>query len=135
MKQVFLLLILIFGAAFWGCHASFLSSSQIPVLTDYRQLDAHIGKVATIRGVVSNTKIPQIEGVDVLSDDPDLRGKLAEATGILERWTVTAEQLEADLKKYGMFAHRGPGTFYRLKKIRLNDNAQVRPLCSHNWPR
>lgn len=85
-------------------------SSKVPVLTDTADRDEFIGTLVTIRGKVINSKIPTIIGVDVRSSDPDLRGQQGEATGILERWVVTPEEIEeAD------YAHRGPGVFYRLK--------------------
>ena len=93
------------------------------VLTDYAELDAHVGELVTVRGEVSSSKIPTILGVDVQSFDPDLRGQQAEATGFLQRRVVTPESLErVD------FASRGPGVFYRLKDKDSNDEAPVRPV-------
>ena len=93
------------------------------VLTDYAELDAHVGELVTVRGEVSNSKIPTILGVDVQSSDPDLRGQQAEATGVLQRSVVTPESLErVD------FAHRGPGVFYRLKDQDSDYAAPVRPV-------
>jgi hypothetical protein len=96
------------------------------VITRRADLDAAVGKRVTLEGVVSNTKIPTILGVDVVSDNPDLRGKMARASGILHRTTVTREALDREIAKRGMFAHRGPGTYYRLVPARPND-AQVQP--------
>jgi hypothetical protein len=100
-----------------------------PVLTRADQLDSYVNQVVTLRGVVSNTKMPQILGVDVTSDNPDLRGQEAEATGTLIKWKVTQEELDADIKKYGMIPNRGTGTFYRLKSPTSAENAQVRPVA------
>jgi hypothetical protein len=94
-------------------------SQTVPVIADKSDLDAYIGKIITIKGIVSNTKIPSIIGVDISSDDPDLRGKAAKATGILIKWTVKAE----DVDKYSQ--NRGSGTFYRLKELSSDYDAQV----------
>ena len=100
--------------------------STATVLTSPGQLGTHVGQTVTLRGVVTNTKIPTILGVDVQSDDPDLRGQLAEATGVLQRWVVTPESL-AELQRNGPVANRGTGTFYRLKAPASDYTAAVRP--------
>lgn len=100
--------------------------NQPPVLTLREQLDAHVDELVTLRGEVSNSKVPTIVGVEVGSDDPDLRGEEAEATGVLVRWTVTQAQLDAAIAERGMFAHRGPGTFYRLRNPDGGGTAPVR---------
>lgn len=102
------------------------SAPRPTVITRPSQRDTHVGRLVTLRGVVANTKIPTLVGVDVASDAPDLRGKPAEATGILRRRVVTRAQLEERLKKAGMFAHRGPGTFYRLVRPGSGRIVQVR---------
>lgn len=103
--------------------ASCTPSQRSTVLTQAAQLDAHVGDVVTIRGEVTNTKIPTIIGVDVQSCDPDLRGRRAEATGVLQRHVVTPEQIaEAN------YANRGAGVFYRLKDQDSDCNASVRPV-------
>lgn len=93
------------------------------VLTNATELDEHVGQLVTIRGVVRNSKIPTIIGVDVRSFDPDLRGQQAEATGILQRHEVTSEDL-AEVN----YANRGPGVFYRLKDEAWDYEATVRPV-------
>ena len=103
--------------------------STANVLTSGKQVATHVGQTVTLRGVVTNTKIPTILGVDVQSNDPDLRGRLAEATGVLERWVVTPESL-AELQRNGPVANRGTGTFYRLKALDSDYEAAVRP-ASH----
>jgi len=112
--------------ALFGCTQVADNSSQIPVVTEHSDLERHVGKVITIRGRVTNTKIPSIIGVDVESDDPDLRGEIAEATGVLQKWTVTEQQLEETIEKHGMTANRGAGTFYRLKEANSNYMVKVR---------
>jgi len=115
------------------CLVQFLSYASyaeekinIPIVTNQSDLDLYLGKVITIRGKVTNTKIPTIIGVDVRSDAPDLRGDIGEATGTLRKWTVTQEELEQTIKEEGMIPNRGPGTFYRLKEVTSNLTAQVR---------
>jgi len=108
-------------------YASYAEDNTIiPILTNQSDLDLYVGKVITIRGKVTNTKIPTIIGVDVRSDAPDLRGEIGEATGTLNKWTVTKEGLEQTIKEKGMFSNRGTGTFYRLKEVSSNLTAHVR---------
>jgi len=90
-----------------------------------------LGKRVTLRGPVENSKIATLLGVDVDSDSPDLRGQAAEATGVLERTTVTQAELDAELARVGQFAHRGPGTFYRLIDPQTHQIAKVRPIAGH----
>lgn len=102
------------------CHAGDVA---VPVVTEQTNVAKHVGQRITIVGKVSNTKIPQILGVDVSSDTPDLRGKMAEATGVLERFEVTDAQIK-EMDRIGI-AHRGPGVFYRLRGEKKNTEAQV----------
>ncbi len=103
-----------------------MDSTNIPIVTEQSDLDAYVGKLIILKGMIANSRIPTISGVDVNSDDPDLRGEIGEATGILEKWTVTEDELNQAIKEKGMFANRGPGTFYRLKEINSDSNAQVK---------
>jgi hypothetical protein len=111
-----------------GCqHQHYQADSPQPLLiTRHDQVEAAVGKLVTIRGEVTNSKIPTMLGVDVESFDPDLRGQPAQATGVLETWTVTREQLEATQLP---FANRGPGTFYRLVTPGTHEEAHVEPLA------
>lgn len=102
----------------FGCTSQ---PQRPPVLTNAAQLDAHVGELVTIRGEFMNTKIPTIIGVDVRSYNPDLHGQQAEATGVLQRWVVTPEEIDGG-------PNRGPGVFYRLKDQATNDTAAVRPV-------
>lgn len=103
-----------------------MDNVNIPKVTDQSKLDLYIGKIITIRGMVTNTKIPTILGVDVRSDYPDLRDEVGEATGVLIKWTVTKDELDKAIKEKKEFANRGPGTFYRLKEMDSNSTAQVK---------
>lgn len=105
---------------------------RCPVLTDASQLDAHVGEIVILRGIVTNTKIPTITGVDVTSDDPDLRGRPAETTGLLWRWVVTEEDLREEQADPGpTSANRGPGVFYRLVDPHSNQTVQARPISAN----
>ncbi len=95
------------------------------VITQSTHLKDFVGKKVKLVGMVSNTKIPEILGVEVCSDSPDLRERMAEATGVLERYEVSAASVEV-LKKL-MVANRGAGTFYRLRDLKQNTVAQVVP--------
>lgn len=83
------------------------------------QLDKYLGKLITIKGLVSNTKIPTIIGVDIVSEDPDLRGEYAFATGVLQKSLVTDDEID----KHS--ANRGAGTFYILIDPNTNSAVQV----------
>lgn len=110
-----------------SCDRDGQEAGSPPLITREDQLDAHVGELVTVRGEVTNTKWPTILGVDIASDDPDLRGRQGEATGILERYVVTQEELEAlTAEMGGPFQNRGPGTFYRLRDEQSNETAQVR---------
>jgi len=106
--------------------------SQLPTINGKSQVDEHVGELVAIEGVVSNTKIPTILGVDVSSDSPDLRGERAAAVGVLHKWTVTQEELDAQIAERGVFAHRGPGTYYRLVDPETGATAQVQALKHDN---
>lgn len=99
---------------------------ETPVLlTSREKIDDNVGKLVTIKGEVTNTKIPSILGIDVESSEPDLRGKAATATGILKKWTVTEEELKKQIEEKGIFANRGAGTFYRLADPKTGVTVQV----------
>ena len=82
------------------------------VIEDEREVDAAVGQLVALRGVVVASRRPTLLGVDI--DDRDTGGALVEATGWLEREVVTRAELDATLAQVGQFAHRGAGTFYRL---------------------
>ena len=72
-----------------------------PLVTSREDLDKYVGQLVAIRGVVSNTKIATISGVDVCADD-HLRGTDAYAVGILAKWVTTREHLDETSKKHGL---------------------------------
>ena len=100
------------------------ATGTMPVITKQKEVAKHVGEKVTLVGKVSNTKVPQILGVDVASDGPDLRGKKAEATGVLERYEITPAQVK-EMGRAGI-AHRGAGVFYRLRDQKRNAEAQVK---------
>lgn len=105
------------------CFASEAAKTP-PVITEQKEVVKHIGQKVTIVGEVSNAKQPLILGVEVSSEKPDLRGKKAEATGILERYEVTQAQIK-EMDRIGI-AHSGAGVFYRLRDEKRNTDAQVK---------
>jgi len=100
-----------------------------PVLiTRQSDLDGVVDKRVTLQGTVENSRIATLLGVDVASESPDLRGRAALATGILHRYVVTQESLDRETAEHGQFAHRGPGTYYRLIDEKSGQLAQVQPI-------
>ena len=95
-------------------------NEKTEIIESNEQLDKYVGKEITIKGPVSNTKIPSIMGIDIVSDDPDLRGQLGVATGNLHKKTITEDEVD----KYS--ANRGAGTFYVLKDRKTNGLVQVK---------
>jgi len=98
------------------------------IITHPNDLGSAIGLLVTLRGVVSESKIPTLLGVDVTSDEPDLRGKPGEATGLLEMSTVTQEELDREQLRRGTLPTRGPGSYYRLVDPNSGWTVQVQPL-------
>lgn len=122
MKAASLLLLLsLFTVAV--SHAGDVAVTM-PIVTEQTNVAKYVGQKITIVGKVSNTKMPQILGVDVSSGSTDIRGRMAEATGVLERFEVTEAQIK-EMDRLGI-AHRGPGVFYRLRDEKKNAEAQVR---------
>jgi hypothetical protein len=97
-------------------------------ITHPDHLETAIGLLVTLTGVVSESKIPTLLGVEIQSDSPDLRGKPALATGLLEKSVVTQEDLDRAMLRRGAFANRGPGTFYRLVDPNSGQTVQVQVL-------
>ena len=85
----------------------------VPLVTSYKELDNHLGRLVAIRGPISRTKIPTIIGVDI-GNQKDLTGVEAYAVGILTRHDITAEDIANANGRNGPIANRGPGTSYTL---------------------
>lgn len=80
-----------------GCSTSTQrenAGAVAPVLvTDYADLDYHVGQPVTIRGKLERTKMPQVMGVGFSYADlqsADLYGKNVQVTGKLHRYWVQA---------------------------------------------
>ena len=120
MKPQFLSIIIILFLL--GCSTSKKSAAvdkEDITLTDASELDKYVGKEICIVGEVSNTKIPQILGVDVVSENPDLRGSKGMACGVLVKWIVE----ESEVDPYT--ANRGAGTFYQIVHPETRATVQV----------
>ena len=77
-----------------------------------------VGQRVELVGVVTQTKCPQILGVDLWKLD-SYRGRKMRVTGILRQTVVTRAQLEEEEQQIGgPFANQGPGTFYHLDDLR-----------------
>ncbi|MCB9563735.1 MAG: hypothetical protein H6709_23800 [Kofleriaceae bacterium] len=86
------------------------------LITDAADLADAVGALVTVRGPLSRTRMPTILGVDVDGDGGDAAPEQeAEASGWLEVEVVTQAEIDARIAQSGQYAHRGPGTFYRLR--------------------
>lgn len=83
-------------------------STPCTVITDERAVSACIGQRVTLKGVVSNSKLPTLLGVDV--DAEALRDKPARATGVLTEVTEPPGHDEPGME----VARRAPGTYVKL---------------------
>ena len=81
------------------------------IVTKPEDLEQYVNKVITLKGMVTNTKTPTIIGVDIASDNPDLRGQYAEATGKLIKLVLSEEDIDITS------TNRGAGIFYRLQDL------------------
>lgn len=89
------------------------------VITKSADVPGAVGKLVTLDGVVENSKIPTLLGVDV--EETSLRGARAVATGRLERYTIAPRGPDEPI-----VASRGPGTYYRLVDPQTGRLAQPR---------
>lgn len=87
------------------------SAPSAPAVLVEREADlaGHVGELVTLHGVVTNTKLPTLLGVDVASDSPDLRGREAWATGRLERFDEPPSEVGGVMQQ-----SRGAGARLRL---------------------
>lgn len=79
------------------------------VVTRPEDFPGYLGRRITVVGEVSNAKIPNILGLQVELGDHDLRGQVAEATGVVIRYEV--EKSDSAVP----FASLGPGIYYALQ--------------------
>ena len=86
-------------------------AAEAPLLIEERsQLDAAVGKLVTIVGTQTRTKIPTVLGVDV-DGDYELSDRRVQVSGILHRRTVEPKEPDPDELPV---ATRGPGTYYSV---------------------
>lgn len=124
MKRKITLFLIISVLSFISCSAQkdSLKNKEIIMVENQEDLEKYVGELITVKGEVSNTKIPTVIGVDISSYSPDLRGKIGIATGILEKIVV----LEEDVDMYS--TNRGAGTFYLLRDPKSKHLSQVQEI-------
>jgi hypothetical protein len=106
----------------------------IPVLQGTSDKRNYVGRLVTVRGQYQRTKPPMIRGIEVgRSATFDLAGRRVQATGILEKQTITQKDIERQRERFDgqPFAHRGPGTYYLLRAVHSGRKAPVIP-ASHS---
>lgn len=89
-------------------------------LTSKLNIENYVGKLITIKGEITKTKIPQIIGIDVSCKEYSYLGKIGIATGILEKRVVVIND------SLPINQNRGNGTFYRLKAIDSTYEAEIK---------
>jgi hypothetical protein len=103
-----------FVSAIWfvGCTWSGPSTAvSRPQSVAAPNLEQRVGQRVVLEGTVTNTKCPQVQGVDAW-DLHEYRGKRVRISGILRK-TVIAEA-DVDMT----VANRGAGTFYSLDEMK-----------------
>jgi hypothetical protein len=100
------------AACLFGCqrHALSRSVASAPAAVT-PDLEQRVGQRVVLEGIVSNTKCPQVRGVDVWRLE-DYRGQRVRVSGILRKSVVA----EADVDP--LVANRGAGTFYSLDDMK-----------------
>jgi hypothetical protein len=89
--------------------------AQAPTLVASRDdYPLYVDKQIEVIGIVSETKCPQVQGIDAW-DLADHRGQRVKLRGILREEVVTRADVEG-LKRINV-AHRGAGKFYRLDNM------------------
>jgi hypothetical protein len=91
------------------------ASTLVTSPSDYTAL---VGQRIELVGVVSQTRMPQILGIDVAQLE-NHRGRRMKVAGILRQSVVTQAQIDATERQVGgAVANRGPGTYYYLEDIK-----------------
>lgn|GEM_PF-6627859 len=109
--------VLLTAFALYGCrHATPVAGVvRASSPSEYPRL---IGQRVELVGVVTQSKCPQILGVDLWELD-SYRGRKMKVTGILKETVVTRAQIEEDERQMGgPIANRGPGIFYHLDELK-----------------
>lgn len=99
-----------------------VATAEPTFITDRSQLDAAVGKLVTIVGEQTRTKVPTVVGVDV-DGDYELSDRRVRVTGILQRHVV--EPREPDPEELAV-ATRGPGTYYSV--VDPSTNTLAKPV-------
>jgi hypothetical protein len=102
----------------------------IPVLYGTSDKRNYVDRLVTVRGQYKEAKRATIRGIEI-ARAPDIKetGRRVQATGILEKQTIT----KADLERLGEQTseqaatrrRRGPGTYYRLRAVHADRLAPV----------
>ena len=101
---------------------------EVPVLSEADDLREHVGRLVAVRGVVSDTKLPHIAGVEVKAGD-ELRAREAYAVGVLIASTITVEDYRRSQEgPDGPIPSKGPGTHYRVYFDLGGKIAEARPV-------
>jgi hypothetical protein len=104
--------LLVSAACLLGCQPSVSSPSVAPAQSAAAtDLPQRVGQRIVLEGIVTNTKCPQIQGVDVWGLE-DYRGQRVRVSGVLRKSIVTAADIDP------MVANRGAGTFYSLDDMK-----------------
>jgi hypothetical protein len=104
--------LLLSAACLLGCQPSAssppIASAQSAATPD---LEQRVGQRVVLEGIVTNTKCPQVQGVDAWGLE-DYRGQRVRVSGVLRKTVVT----QADVDP--LIANRGAGTFYSLDDMK-----------------
>ncbi len=109
MRAALIFTLLLSAACLLGCQPSVSSPPvQSAVMPD---LEQRVGQRVVLEGIVTNTKCPQVQGVDAWGLE-DYRGQRVRVSGVLRKSVVTAADIDP------MVANRGAGTFFSLDDIK-----------------
>ena len=98
-----------------GCSPE--ESAGVIRLSSLTEREGLIGNRIELSGVVSETKCPQILGVDLWGLE-EYRGRAMKITGVLRQTVVAQSQFGGGDGSTGApVDDRGPGTFYRLEDM------------------
>lgn len=106
MTRVCCITLLLGITALLGCAGH---THRYPILiTQPTEVADHVGKVVLLRGVVTNSKIPTINGVEVDAPKYPEPDRVVEVMGRLDRYRIESSSDELPV------ATRPPGVYYRL---------------------
>ena len=112
MRGALTFTLLVSAACLLGCQSLVSSPSVAPAQSaTVTDLEQRVGQRVLLEGIVTNTKCPQIQGVDVWGLE-DYRGRRVRVSGVLRKSVVTAADIDP------MVANRGAGTFYSLDDMK-----------------